>query len=193
MSEALKNKTPEAFSRPDPTAPQKPILAGNYLAGNQIHTILYYVNRKNPTGSYPSNPESDSQFTNWETGVLSWAKTNLPNFFDFNKPGATPSPISSLNFTNTSRPEITIQKPAIGEFVKKILFIQALVKSQDSLLEINISLNGALVQKITQNLSSPYSLDLQLNNLPLESQNSLEIEAKTQKGGSSKTSVIFYQ
>ncbi|MEK7180836.1 MAG: PBP1A family penicillin-binding protein [Patescibacteria group bacterium] len=193
MSEALKNKPPEAFSRPDPVIAQKPILAGNYLVENQIHSILYYVNRKNPTGPYPSNPESDSQFTNWESGVLNWARTNLPNFLDFNKPGSTPPLFSSENFTNTTRPEITVQKPAVGEFVKSPLVIQAVIKSPDTLLEINISLNGATVQKITQNLSSPYFLNLQLSNLQLGTQNSLEIEARSQKGVSSKAGVIFYQ
>lgn len=193
MSEALKNRTPEAFSRPDPAIAQKPILAGSYLAGNQIHSILFYVDRKNPTGHYPSNPESDSQFLNWESGVLNWARTNLPNFSDFNKPGGSLPSLSSGNFTNTSRPEIVIQKPSVGEFVKSPLSIQATIKSLDNLSEINISLNGNAIQKITQNLSSPYVLNLQPNNLPLGAQNSLEIEAKTLKGGSGKANVIFYQ
>ena len=124
---------------------------------------------------------------------MNWARTNLPNLLDFNKPGSTPPLFSSENFTNTTRPEITVQKPAVGEFVKSPLVIQAVIKSPDTLLEINISLNGATVQKITQNLSSPYFLNLQLSNLQLGTQNSLEIEARSQKGVSSKAGVIFYQ
>ena len=193
MVEAMKNRTPEAFTRPDPVVAQKPILAGNYLAGNQIHTILYYVDRKNPTGPYPTNPDSDPQFQNWESGVLSWAKNNLPNFSDFNKPG---SPLPSISegdqILNTNKPEIIIQKPAVGEFAKNPLTVQASIKSSNNLSEINISLNGTLVQKISQNLSSLYLLNIQLS-VPLNSQNSLEIEAKTQKGAFGKASVIFYQ
>lgn len=39
---------------------------------NSIHTILYYVNRDDPLGGYPTNPESDPQYVNWEYAVQKW-------------------------------------------------------------------------------------------------------------------------
>jgi penicillin-binding protein 1C len=80
MAQALQAYQPETFPAPDPTNPSKPILAGNYTANNQIHTILYYINKNDPTGPAPSNPASDPQFSKWETGVLNWARQNIPNF-----------------------------------------------------------------------------------------------------------------
>ena len=62
------------------TPPSKPILAGDYTANNQVHTILYYVDKSDPTGPAPVNPASDPQFDNWETGVINWARQNIPNF-----------------------------------------------------------------------------------------------------------------
>jgi penicillin-binding protein 1C len=80
MVSALQNYQPQNFPTPDAVNPSKPILAGDYTADNQIHTILYYVDKNNPTGSVPLNPSTDPQFYNWEAGVATWAKNNIPNF-----------------------------------------------------------------------------------------------------------------
>jgi membrane peptidoglycan carboxypeptidase len=40
------------------------------------HTILHYVQKDNPQGPYPSNPQSDSQYTLWEYPVSVW-KANI--------------------------------------------------------------------------------------------------------------------
>ncbi|MGB7958128.1 MAG: transglycosylase domain-containing protein [Minisyncoccia bacterium] len=80
MAQAVTSYPADTFPAPAATTPSKPILAGNYTAGNQIHTILYYVSKNDPTGPDPSNPASDPQFKNWETGVINWAKQNIPNF-----------------------------------------------------------------------------------------------------------------
>ncbi len=80
MVQALPQIPVTTFIQPDPTNPTKPILAGDYAANNQIHTILYYVDKTDPTGPPPANQASDPQFNNWEIGVINWAKQNIPNF-----------------------------------------------------------------------------------------------------------------
>ena len=40
----------------------------------QIHCILYWVDKNNPAGEIPINPEKDSQFISWETPVREWVK-----------------------------------------------------------------------------------------------------------------------
>ncbi len=86
MAQAITQYPADAFPAPATTTAAKPILAGNYTANNQIHTILYYVDKTDPTGPPPSNPASDPQFDNWETGVINWARQNVPNFAtEYNK------------------------------------------------------------------------------------------------------------
>ncbi|MCK5211162.1 PBP1A family penicillin-binding protein [Candidatus Parcubacteria bacterium] len=41
------------------------------------HSILYYVNPKNPLGDIPKNPGNDPQFELWESRVLTWAEKEL--------------------------------------------------------------------------------------------------------------------
>lgn len=36
------------------------------------HTILYYVDKNDPLGQIPKNPEKDPQFKQWEEGVQKW-------------------------------------------------------------------------------------------------------------------------
>ncbi len=39
---------------------------------NNVHSILHYVDKKDPLGSYPTNPAKDSQYYYWEYGVKKW-------------------------------------------------------------------------------------------------------------------------
>ena len=73
MTQALKDTPVEIFIKPDPVVTDKIMLNGSYNGPDGIHSILYYVNKKDPQGPPPSNPEVDPQFKNWETVVLNWA------------------------------------------------------------------------------------------------------------------------
>jgi len=42
------------------------------------HDILYWVDKDDPRGDYPKNPQKDPQFSAWEKGVEKWgAKENF--------------------------------------------------------------------------------------------------------------------
>lgn len=69
MAKALQDQPVEEFLPPDPVEVSKIILDGTYLP--EIHSILYYVDKENPRGENPTNPDSDAQFKNWEWAVLS--------------------------------------------------------------------------------------------------------------------------
>lgn len=44
---------------------------------SNIHSILYFVNREDPLGGYPANPDLDPQYENWEYGVQEWKKSTF--------------------------------------------------------------------------------------------------------------------
>ncbi|PIP31400.1 hypothetical protein COX24_03800 [bacterium (Candidatus Gribaldobacteria) CG23_combo_of_CG06-09_8_20_14_all_37_87_8] len=65
--QALDQIKTEPFIAPQKTYTGKSVLDGSFL-GN--HSLLYYLNKDNPTGSGTS--QADSQFANWEAGVQNW-------------------------------------------------------------------------------------------------------------------------
>ncbi len=103
MTQALKDKPIKPFNKPEPVTSEKPILNGQYqisvklkinknnglLATDktppelmeeksfaEIHEILWWLNKNDPRGPAPENPESDSQFKNWEAALSNWLSNN---------------------------------------------------------------------------------------------------------------------
>ncbi len=86
LNKVLPSYPDEQFTSPDPLSPSpKPMLNGQYVNNSQIHSILYYVDKNNPTGPVPASPASDPQFIDWEAGVLNWASQNIPNLSSYNR------------------------------------------------------------------------------------------------------------
>ncbi len=97
----LPNESFPAIVRDDPSS-LKPVLRGQWQGGiasftstapvfipgtnisispneslsGGVHSILYWVDKDNPRGPYPLNPQGDPQFRLWEYGVRLWAIQN---------------------------------------------------------------------------------------------------------------------
>ena len=67
MIEALKNYPKEEFKKPEEIITGKPVLDGEIL--EESHSILYYVEKKDPQGEIPEDPSTDLQYSNWEYSV----------------------------------------------------------------------------------------------------------------------------
>ncbi len=78
MTKAFSKYPDGNFTPPNLMYSDKPMLNGHYIYNvggiNQVHSILFYVNKNNPLGSFPSNPLKDNQFLNWEESVSTWAR-----------------------------------------------------------------------------------------------------------------------
>lgn len=106
MNILLKEIPQENFEKPiienDPSV-LKPILRGEWMGGKayyidtvsgglatdltppettkeivvtNVHDTLYWIEKNNPRGSIPTNPNSDSQYIRWETAVQDWWSKN---------------------------------------------------------------------------------------------------------------------
>lgn len=123
MSKVLGDAPIEYFKEPDDYTSSKPILNGqleyleisvnketglpfnDWLPEEVIekklipkhHSILFYINKDNPQGDAPVNPENDPQFIIWEEAVKNWALKNassshwlLPELTENNQNGIAP-------------------------------------------------------------------------------------------------------
>jgi 1A family penicillin-binding protein len=71
ITKILSSKPVENFTPPDPITDRRPVLLGQLPAGD-THTILYYVDKNNPSGPQPSNPANDPQYFLWQGGIDNW-------------------------------------------------------------------------------------------------------------------------
>lgn len=92
-------------------APGTPAELTEERAVTSIHTILYWIDRKNPLGPRPSNPENDPQFNLWETSVRKWAteKGHLDQ--------ATSSKPTVTDSNTAGAPTISILSPSNGSAI----------------------------------------------------------------------------
>ena len=104
MLEVLETLPEETFTQPYINASGvKPVIRGEYVNTtalleslqdsneetisvgdiyNNIHNILHYVNKNDPLGPYPTNPQADSQYENWEYGVQNWKQEQFGAFLE---------------------------------------------------------------------------------------------------------------
>ena len=100
MDAALLGLPKDSFVAPDPSSSKKPVLRGSWRGSRayiidkasgklateftppaerlerivqEIHSILFWVNKDDPDGPIPERPELDPQFYNWELPVRGWA------------------------------------------------------------------------------------------------------------------------
>lgn len=207
LSAALPRYPAETFVKPDPVPlSPKPMLNGQSefiptIRGQQypqIHSILYYVDRTNPTGPVPENPASDQQFMNWEIGVQEWARTHVPQYQLYNQPLPEPvdffsSSSSALPIGSVGDPSLSISnmKPASGSFVGSSFVLEADIHASNNLSKIELYMNGNLVNAFSVSVSQfhyAYS-----HNGPLEPQNVFELRATDATGKTASGSVIVFR
>jgi len=210
FKQALTYYQPEPFTNPDPIPyDPKPMLNGssvwspvvNGVALPQVHSILYYVDRSDPTGPRPADPSQDPQFESWEGAVEGWAAENIPNYSNYNKPvpsdasfdlGGEGTSISSPNNPAPGAPPTILNvSPKNGAFASAPVTINALITSATGLKNVQLSVNGRLIYSIAAiGTSFPFSYTYRL---PLDAQDSFEIKAFDLNGNSSSAATIIYQ
>ncbi len=187
MIEALKTQPKAAFNRPDPVNETKPMLNGDYLANNQIHSVLYYVDKTDVLGPPPIDPSRDPQFTNWETSVMEWAKNNALDYRGYNQL----QPAVGIKY-NLSPSLIKIISPEIGSFVSSPIKLSAEINSASEMNKINVYFNGQIVGNFSGSFGNTYRLDWSFSPPVLEAQNSIEVEAFDAQNRRFKSEVIVY-
>ncbi len=201
IAEAFKNKPVETFIKPDTAEVDKPVLKGNYVVDYQfqdqhypqIHTILNYIDRNDPRGAEPLQPEKDPQFSNWEKPVIAWVAGNVPNPETFNKELPAGSIVVSQDIIALSpKLSVDITAPASGEFITASSAVEARVVSQTAIQKIEFLVNGVVADTITSGLGASFTYKKPLLNIPLKLQNIFSVTALDQDGTAAKQEVIAF-
>jgi 1A family penicillin-binding protein len=202
LSDALIGQPQDRFTIPDPLTPTKPVLRGEHITTYQlggisypqVHSILYYIDKRNPNGPVPTAPDRDPQFENWEKPVIEWAKTHITGFIEgvtYNQPipfGATLSSTSQMASSS-----ITFTTPTNGSFVNTSLTVTANLSSINPITRIDILLNGTILESRTGSFGNNYSYQNTFTVNNLNQQNSLILSFFDTANIETKQEIIVYK
>ena len=197
--QTIKNSIPMLNGNYINTKEYKNIQTEEIISVNEIHNILYYVNKDNILESPPTNPLNDSQFWNWEIPVLLWAQKNIINFNEeYNKylgadyiPVDTNTTQTTINFPDI--PKIEFISPQNGSFVDTDMDLIIKINSPIEIINTQIYLNKILLgelNKIDMD-NSVYSYKINFNDLI--NQNEIKIEAIDSFNQKSTASIIIFK
>ncbi len=80
-----------------------------------VHSILYWVDKKDITGPAPTNPSNDSQFEHWEVPVQNWWAQNGYKY-GVTTVNQIPSTTDDIH-TEANKPIVTITSPSAGIYL----------------------------------------------------------------------------
>lgn len=139
-----------------------------------VHTILHWMNKENPKVLKTNPGKSDSQYDNWEYGVLNWWKTNSINYPQItidNKP-------KNYDNIHTEKNKPSLSISGLKDIVyKKTDNIEIIINSTSThpINKIDVFLNGKYIISIKK---SPFKLVLQLDQIDnLKKENNLQLIA----------------
>ena len=202
MKEALKNRPLISFNKPDPYESQKPMFNKEYIANYkigdqtypQIHDLLFYIDKKDPTGPQPANPENDIQFKQWEDPVLQWAQQNVPNFLQtYNRQIPVGAQTEATILSVTGNPTINLTSPKNGSFISNMVSVSAEITSPSDISQIQLLFNNELMDNRVGLLGK--NINYQFNLVPknLLPQNLLKIRVTDDQKHEVTKEVIIYK
>lgn len=152
-----------SFSSPPANNAAKPVLRGIWKGSRvigegdgrpvipqEIHSILYWVDKDNPDGPVPGNPGSDPQFYNWEGPVLAWASSQ----------GIKNDDASSIKdeFDSVHAPErwpkVEFENAGAAFKLDELVIIRFRISGTYPVKEVNIFIDGEFVKSTNRALSS---------------------------------------
>ncbi len=117
------------------------------LIFKENHSILYYVDKNNPLGPAPKNPEKDPQFKLWEDRILAWAekeKTKATSSVNFST-STPPTEYDNVHLPG-NKPEIKIIKPTENKIITDGLLSSKIKASAPrGITKIKYYINGNLL------------------------------------------------
>jgi 1A family penicillin-binding protein len=143
----------------------------------EAHCILYYVDKDNPLGPVPSNPERDPQFNNWEAAVQAWAEHE-----EWNATGTPPTEYDDVH-TRENIPSVRVTAPSNNDKVRSRSFdITAEVSAPRSVKSVKALINGYVIGSAFSGNGDAWTIRATVPNALGKGYHDLEIQARDDVG-----------
>lgn len=216
MNEALKKLPVEKFEDPDPIDPNLPPIIRGFWQGGEtfktdsisgllateftpqemiketsltnVHSILYWIDKNNPAGPRPTNPENDSQYANWEYGVEKWWAKNKGNYKNVTV-ADEPTGYETIH-TAENKPTFQILGLSDGLYNKdQNINISILPTSKYPIKKIDVFINNTYLTSLK---SAPYSASFTPRDISsISNSNTVRIMGSDILGNTNEASVSF--
>ena len=151
----LRNELPEVKAKWEAETnitytPDCPIAVGQPKTFKELHNLLFYIRRDNPSGRSPAQAEADPQFQNWEEAVIKWRdKHNEEKKGDPQEPQYVASlPTPTCDAANAEDlPKVKIIEPATSTLKDSPAKVAVEVDSPQPLKEVRFIFDGEEVAK----------------------------------------------
>ncbi|HRY82541.1 MAG TPA: PBP1A family penicillin-binding protein [Candidatus Moranbacteria bacterium] len=119
------------------------------------HSILYYVQKDDPRGDAPKDPEDDPQFKNWEKAIEKWLDKK-----DGYSSRPTPEKECKADDFKKFKPSVDISSPSNGDTITSSSFtIKAKANAPFGVKKITLSIEGDnITSSSDSSLSYTYSV-----------------------------------
>ena len=115
------------------------------------HSILHYINKKNPLGDVPEKPEKDSQYLEWEEKISIWAEKEASSTL-----AKIPTEFDNIH-NEENKPKIKILSPRNKVTIKNNeLLVSIQTSSARGVNHVNYFIDSYLVSKTSR---FPFSLN----------------------------------
>lgn len=218
----------DTFRAPEPSATpaDKPVLRGIWMGGisyikdkisgklateftppelreevisNDVHSILHWIDKKDPTGPAPTDPKKDSQYEYWEYGVRAWVeeyKKTHPNFVEQTGPFIIPTEKDDIH-TADSAPVVSITSPQNSSILDTNTFINVSFSihnrkpsPQSSIRKVELYINN---KYITSNEQSPFNIGFYPRSISdLQEKNTLKVVVYDSNFNRGEASIDFH-
>ncbi len=180
MKVAIEKIPYSEFNKPNSTPENtKPIISGNwaYTNNGQTHSILHWVDKNNPLGAEPRNPQNDSQYWLWESAIQNWLGNSISNEIE----------------NNSNAPQIKITNPGNGEsFIEnsEVYVAIQLNNITTQIKEATVTINGKNEGFIDLNTNSFSFTPKKIKNIK-NSGNTLTVELEDIEGKKYSDTIVF--
>jgi membrane peptidoglycan carboxypeptidase len=157
------------------------------IAITNVHTILYWMDKKDPTGERPENPQKDSLFRNWEWGVQNWWVINRYKYKTITEAN---KPIGYDDVhTEKSKPEVEIKGIEEGYSYKKgeTYSISISRKSINQIKKVDVFLNNTYITSLN---SLPTTLPIKIPE-SIDGTQTLRVIIYDVLGSSNQQEIVF--
>ncbi|MBI2436569.1 MAG: PBP1A family penicillin-binding protein [Candidatus Magasanikbacteria bacterium] len=190
MKRALEGTPVEYFPTPPENKSTKPILNGttegtiklsiNKMTGKiatsstpaqyieektylQPHSILYYVQKNDPTGDPPEHPENDPQYQAWEQGIQDWITRKKEAEPEWNVSFEEPPNEYDDAYSVELLPTLEISNPYDGQVISsRQINTSITVSAPRGVTKVIYQLDGVYIGVVTEH---PFNLNYYAENL----------------------------